>query len=382
MKRYGNLYNQIISRENLRTALRNACRSNGRSSPAKRKAVTSARANPEAFVDRMEAILTGEYKTSPYACFPLFDPKLRFIYALPFFPDRVAHHALINVLEPLWDGLMFTASYACRKGKGQHLAGNSCAKYTRQYRYVAQFDVAQFYVSINHEILKSLIRRKIKDVKVLTILDEIIDSISTRDKNLEILYGMRDAGSKSPDVAKEIAKLEASKERDCGASAGLPIGSYTSQWFGNLYMNEVDTFLKQDLRCKAVVRYCDDFLVFDDDKHRLAEIKAAVKDFMWNRLHLMLSKAEVFPTSHGVDFCGYRYFTKGYVLLRRRTARSQARDIREIREGFRNGTMPFDEARARLASLDGWMRWAQCHNWKKTHGYYELRNEVLNGTVQ
>ena len=88
---------------------------------------------------------------------------------------------------------MFTASYACRKGKGQHLAGNSCAKFTRQYRYVAQFDVAQFYVSINHEILKALIRRKIKDAKVLTILDEIIDSISTRDKNLEILYGMRNA---------------------------------------------------------------------------------------------------------------------------------------------------------------------------------------------
>ena len=381
MKRHGNLFEIICDRDNLRHSLKQACKPNGRTSPAKKRAVARAKADPELYVDKVLKILQAGHKTGEYARFALFDPKLRFIYSLPFFPDRVVHHALLTVLEPIWDSLMMHTSYACRKGKGQHEAGKACTNLTRRFKYVAQFDVAQFYVSINHEILKGVIRRKIKDQKVLAILDEIIDSISTRDENLKILYKMREKGSPNPDVEREIKKLESSRERDNHAPAGLPIGSYTSQWFGNLYMNELDEYLKHQLKCRNVIRYCDDFLVFSNDKQFLHDVREKVKVFMWDRLHMMLSKAEVFPTSQGVDFCGYRYFPKGFVLLRKRTAKRQKKQMNKIRKGLANNALPRESARSKIASMDGWLRWANCHNWKKQHGFYELKKEFTDGNI-
>lgn len=380
MKRHGQLFEKITSEDNLRLALINACRSNGRSSPAKRAAIADVRANPDKWVEIVRNRLMN-YRTSQYACFPLYDPKLRFIYALPFTPDRLAHHAILNVLAPIWDAKFAPFSYACRTGKGQHKAGTLCAEYTRRFKYCAQFDISQFYVSINHAVLKRVIRRKIKDAKVLAILDEIIDSISTRDRNLRKLYEMRDAGYKHKDIAREIKKLETSKARDNEEPAGVPVGSFTSQWFGNLVMNENDTYLKQVLGCEAVVRYCDDFVVFSNDKAFLQKVKAAEADFLWRELHLILSKAEVFPTSQGVDFCGYRYFPKGYVLLRKRTAKTQQKHLRDIRRGLDTGRLSLEKARCRIASMAGWLGWAQCHNWKRKNGFYELEKEVLNAEV-
>ncbi len=376
MKRHGKLFEKILAEDNLQAALRTACRSNGRTSPAKRRAVAAVRAHPDEWAAKLRAFLSGDYRTSKYNTFPLYDPKLRFIYALPFVPDRLVHHALLNVLAPIWDSKFAPFSFACRKGYGQHRAGNLCSSYTRKYKYVAQFDVSQFYVSINHGVLKAVLRKKIKDTKVLAILDEIIDSISTRDKNLEILYRMKAQGFEHKDIDKEIRKLEVSKARDDGARAGVPVGSFTSQWFGNLVMNESDTYLTQTLGCHAVVRYCDDFLVFSNDKAFLQKVKEAERKFLWERLHLILSKAEVFPTAQGVDFCGYRYFPQGYVLLRKRTAKQQRRHLGEIRHGLASGAISKDEARCRLASMRGWLRWAQCHNWKKRHGFYALEKEI------
>lgn len=375
MKRHGHLFEQIMSKENLSLALTNACRSNGRTSPAKKKAVEDVRANPEKWQQKLGESIEN-YAPSKYECFPLYDPKLRFIYALPFVPDRLVHHALINILSPIWDRLMSPFSFACRINKGQHKAGTLCAEYVRRYKYVAQFDISQFYVSINHRILKGIVRHKIKDERVLHILDRIIDSISTRDENLRHLYTMRDHGVKHKDIEREIKKLETSKERDNQEKAGLPVGSYTSQWLGNLYLNENDTYLKQTLRCKAVVRYCDDFLIFSNDKAFLQKVKELERDFLWNELHLILSKAEVYPTAQGVDFCGYRYFPEGYVLLRKSTAKRQKKTIQKIAEGFHNGEILREVAQNRLASIGGWLRWAKCHNFKKSSGYYEIYKEV------
>lgn len=356
-----------------------ACKSNGRTSPAKSRAVAKVRENPEIWIVELRKCLEN-YHTSPYNTFPLYDPKLRFIYSLPFSMDRLAHHALLNVLAPIWDSKFAQFSCACRKGYGQHKAGNICAKYTRQFKYVAQFDISQFYVSINHNVLKSVLRKKLKDQKVLAILDEIIDSISTRDANLDKLYEMKAAGCKHKDIEREICKLETSKTRDNGERAGVPVGSYTSQWFGNLVMNENDMFLVQKLGCKAVVRYCDDFLVFSNDKAFLQKVKEAEKIFLWENLHLILSKAEVFPTSQGVDFCGYRYFPDGHVLLRKRTAKMQKKHLREIWRGLASGDLSKEEAMHRVASMDGWLSHAQCHNWKKRNGFYSLKEEIFYGT--
>ena len=376
MKRHGHLFEKMVDDDLLCLAVKRACKPNGRTSPSKQRAIAQAKADIKGYAAKVKQLLLDGFQTSSYTYYPLFDPKLRFIYSLPFYPDRIIHHVLLCVLEPIWDGLMMPTSYACRKGRGQHQAGQLCAAFTRKFKYVAQFDVSQFYISINHKILKTILRKKIKDEKVLGILDEIIDSISTRDKNLEMLYKMRGQANCCSDVEREIKKLETSKAKDNGARAGLPIGSYTSQWFGNLYMNELDNFLKQNLRCKAVIRYCDDFLVFSNDKAFLQKVKSQVKAFMWERLHLLLSKAEVFPTAQGVDFCGYRYFPEGYVLLRKRTAKKQKTLLQVTLKRYRQGTLSPEKARARIASLDGWMRWAKCHHWKKHIGFYDIRKEI------
>lgn len=378
MKRFGGLFEKIVSHDNLIEAIRHACIPNGRTSPSKKRAIKDAKQNPELYAAKIKELMTGDYRTSSYNRYPLFDPKLRFIYSLPFFPDRIVHHALLIVLEPLWDARMMATSYACRKGKGQHQAGTLCAQYARQYKYVAQFDIAQFYVSINHEILKSVLRRKIKDKRLLAILDEIVDSISTRDENLRLLYRMKKQPNPHKDVDREIKKLETSKARDGGQRAGLPIGSYTSQWFGNLYMNELDDYLKHELKAKAVIRYCDDFVVFSNDKKYLHEVKDKVRSFLWDHLQLMLSKAEVFPTAQGVDFCGYRYFPQGYVLLRKRTVNRQRQRLKQVMRDFRSGKMPPETARSVIASLDGWMRWAKSYNLRRKIGFHEMQKEVLD----
>lgn len=371
MKRLGNLYTKLIDLENLKKAVVNACKPNGRTSPSKRKAIEKAKSDIEGTALEIQKIIINGNITSRYSIYPFYEPKLRLIYALPFYPDRIVHHALLNILEDFWDNQMQSCSYACRKNKGQHQAGQKCAEYTRKYKYCAQFDISQFYIAIDHEILKKVLRKKLKDKKILEILDEIIDSISTRDMNLKILHKLKSRGQKNPYIQKEIDKLNRYEETFRNTS-GLPIGSYTSQWMGNLYMNELDTYLKQVLKCKAVVRYCDDFIVFSNDKEELQKVKIKVKEFLFNNLHLLLSKSEVFPTAQGVYFCGYRYFPKGYVLLRKRTAKKEKKTIKQVKLDLASGRISKESALSKVASIDGLFKWANCYNLKKSLGIEEL----------
>lgn len=379
MKRHGNLWEKLISEENIRQGILNACNNTGSKTATKRRNMRKTKERIDETVIKVQAMLkNGTFRTSHYYIYPLFDPKLRFIYCLPFYPDRLVHHCLLNVLEPIWDKLMYTSSYACRKGYGQHMAGTKCGEYARKYKYCCQFDVSQFYININHDILKTVVRRKIKDRKLLALIDTIIDSIATRDVNLELLHRMRSDGSTCPDVPREIQKLTTAKELD-GSTAGLPIGNYTSQWLGNVYLNELDTFIKQKLRIKPYIRYCDDFLVFGNDKAELHERAEEIRSFLWESLHLILSKREVFPTSQGVDFVGYRYFHNGVVLLRKRTAKKQRRLLRKIRASIENRLpMDYERARGQLGSMNGLLKWAQTYHFRKACGYEEIAKEVTD----
>ena len=369
MKRLGNIYQDFISIDNIETALIKACKSNGRSTEDKAEKIKKIRENPRKYVEDIHSILTsGEYKTSGYSIYPFYEPKLRIIYALPFYPDRIVHHALLNILESYWDNRMQSCSYACRKGYGQHNAGTKCAEYTRKYKYCAQFDISQFYVSIDHAILKDILKKKLKDKKILNILFEIIDSIDTRKANLKLLYKLKEQGDKNPYIDKEISKLERYEKTFNGNASGLPIGSYTSQWFGNLYMNEVDVLLKQQLHCKACIRYCDDFLVFSNSKEELHNVKEVVLTFLKDSLKLLTSKAEVFPTSQGVYFCGYRFFPKGFVLVRKRTVKREKKMVKEIYANLLEGKASAETSINRLASIKGVLDWANSYNLRQSLG--------------
>lgn len=382
MKRHGNLWNQIIDEENIRQGTINACRGKGRKTNTKKKNIEYTRNHVDETVVRIKRMLMRGFRTSNYHIYPLFDPKLRFIYCLPFFPDRIVHHCLLNVLAPIWDSMMYSQSCACRSGYGQHMAGTICGVYTKKYRYCAQFDISQFYVNINHRIMKQIVRKKIKDPFVVGALDEIIDSIDTRKKNLEFLYRMQEQGRKCSDIPREIQKLEYAESLD-SSPAGLPIGNYTSQWLGNIYLNELDTYVKQSLRVGPYVRYCDDFLIFENDKKELHEKGKLVKQFLWDKLHMTLSKKEVFPTTQGVDFVGYRYFNDGLVLLRKRTMKRQKKMLKRIRGHIEDPWFDIEKARSQMGGMHGLLKWAKTYNFRKFYGVDELEMEVKeNGKIQ
>lgn len=277
------------------------------------------------------------YRTSPYKTMIIHEPKTREIFKLPFFPDRIIHHTLMRVIEPIWNGLFFYDSHACRKGKGLHAGSRKTMEYVRKYRYCLKMDVSKFYPSVSHDILYNLVARKIKCADTLWLIREII-------------YGY--PGGKN-----------------------IPIGNYTSQWLGNLYLNELDTFLKQERRVKAYVRYCDDFCVFHDDKLYLGALAEAIKDFLSSRLKMTLSKCDLFPVSRGVDFLGYRHFPD-HILLRKSTATRMKRRLRKLPFMLSSGRITPDQYRSTLASISGWLRWANTH-----HLQLHLNMETLQKAV-
>lgn len=319
MKRTGHLWERIVAHDNLRVAMQKASR-------GKRHRASVARIldNADYYVAALhELLVTGAFRTAPYNVKTIYEPKERQIFCLPFYPDRVVHHAVMNVLEPIWDKKLIYDTYSCRKGKGQHKGSTRCMEHVRKYRYVLKGDVSKFYPSMDHAILKVLLRRHFKDAKLLALLDEIIDSANTTGTHPE--------------------------DKNC------PIGNLLSQWFGNIYLGELDTFVKHELRCKPYIRYCDDFVLFSNDKTQLHEWRTRIEEFLADRLKLKLSKRAVFPVSHGIDFLGYRHFpTK--VLVRKRT-------VRKWRRFFTHLVLPPTRHQiAQLVSFKGIMDWAQSFN--------------------
>lgn len=295
MKRHGNLYKEIIRLENLQVAYEKARR--GKTWQDKVKVIEKDR---DRYIANLhEALERGEYKTSKYRLKTIYEPKQRVIYILPFYPDRIVQHAVMNILAPIWDKLFVSDSYACRDGKGQHAGSKRCMQFVRRNKYCLQCDISKFYPSINHKRLMEIIARKIKCRKTLNLLREIVESI--------------------------------------GGEANVPIGNYTSQWFGNLYLNEIDQLMKHKYRVRDYIRYCDDFLLFGNDKAELNKLLDVIRDFTSNNLKLKLSKASLFPTSQGVDFLGYRHFPNGKILLRKSTAKRIRKRIKGLPYKIKHG---------------------------------------------
>lgn len=319
MKRHGNLYKKIVSDENTLEAYKSARR--GKSGMANvRKFDRDISGN----LKKIQLSLANKtFRTSDYQTKEVYEPKKRTIYVLPFAPDRIVQHATMRVIEPIWDGLFIHESYACRTGKGIHAGSIRTMEYVRKYRYCLKCDISKFYPSVNHDVLFDIVRRKIKCPDTLWLLHNIIYSVP---------------GGKN-----------------------VPIGNYTSQWLGNLYLNELDTFVKQECRIKSYLRYCDDFCLFGDDKSRLRDVGEMMRVFLWDRLRLTYSKCDLFPVTRGVDFLGYRHFPK-YILLRKSTAKRVRRKIKAIPSMLSANRITKDQARSIIDSYWGWMRWANTRN--------------------
>ena len=317
-RRFYNLWDQFILPENFELAADLAVY--GKRDKLAVNSFLAKRA--QKLADLRDQLERGVFHTSAYRAREIFHPKPRTIYVLPLYPDRIVQHALINILGPIWQSGFIYDSYACLCGRGLHAASRRTMEFIRRNRYVLHCDIRKFYPSINHGVLLDIIGRRIRDERIMALIRDIVCSI--------------------------------------GGETNVPIGNLTSQWFGNVYMNELDHYVNQDLHIHDYIRYCDDFLIFGNDKSALNQIAVRIHEFISDKLKLEFSKCVVYPTSHGVDFIGYRHF-RGYILLRRRTARRVVRRLRHIIET--GDTSP--HARGCVSAAYGWSRWANTYNFRR-----------------
>lgn len=264
-KRYTDLWQQIADKNNVYKALYLAAKDKH-----KVRSVARVLADKDNKVSKItEALQSGSYVQSEHHIKLLFEPKLRIIYTSNFYMDRIVHHAIMNILEPIYDARMFHHSYSCRKGYGQHKASTLCMMYAMRNDFCRQSDCSQFYINIDHGIMKDLYRWKIKDKELLRVLDARLDSISTRQNNIIILKDIISKGIAVEQAKHQLKKLIYSNTIFNNAPAGEPIGDLISQWDGNLYMTDFDYFVYNDLGCKDYFRFCDDFVMYSNDKGQL-----------------------------------------------------------------------------------------------------------------
>lgn len=333
MKRIGDLYRQIIDKENIELAYQDAKK--GKTWQRKVKRVGKRK---EYYLDKLHEMLqTRTFRTSAYRTKKVYEPKERLIYILPFFPDRIVQHAIVNVLGPIWESCMIDDSYACRIGKGQHAGSKRCMQFTTKYHYALQCDISKFYPSIPHDRLKIILRKKIKCKDTLALLDEIIDS-------------------------QEGGK-------------GVPIGNYLSQWFGNLYLNELDHMIKEKYHIHGYLRYCDDFVLFANEKEKLNEMRPIIKQ-KCHEFGLRLSKMNLYPTKQGVDFLGYRHFHDGRLWVRKRTALRIRRRMRHVMPWLKDGKINPQRALSIVASANGWLKHANSHKLRLAMELDAIEKEV------
>lgn len=330
MKRHGNLFEKIVDAKNLARAYNRAKRGKAWQRNVKRFDKNKA----ENLAAIRTSLIKQTFTTSPYTRKVIHEPKKRKIYKLPFAPDRIVQHALLQVVSPIWDELMIPQSFACRPRRGMHQASNLTSHYVRKYKYCFKADISKFYPSINHDVLMRIIRKKIKCRKTLWLIEDIVRSFK----------GHKNA----------------------------PIGNYTSQWFGNLYMNELDQWVRHDKKFSAYVRYCDDFVIFANTKHELHSLRKQVEHFLLTRLKLKFSKWSIFPVKQGVDFVGYRHFP-GYKLLRNSTARRVKRRLAKLPGRLRAGYISLEQFSGSIASTNGWLKWANSYNLQLAVRLDELR---------
>ncbi|MFQ5602753.1 MAG: reverse transcriptase domain-containing protein [bacterium] len=328
MKSYTNLFKKICSFENLYLASRKA-------EKGKRfrheVAVFNAR-RAENLLDIERLLRAGRYPFGQFRTFKILYPKPRIISAAPY-ADRVVHHAVINIICPLFERKFMRDSYANQKGKGTHAALDRCTYYARRYGYVLQMDIRKYFPSIDHQLLLSEIARTIRCRPTLELVNQIIANSNPQEAAHFYFPG--------DDL---FAPFERRK--------GLPIGNLTSQFFANVYLNPLDLFVKEVLRAPGYIRYVDDLLVFNHDKKWLDDCRQGVQRFLndW-RLQLNPHKAVIYPVRRGIPFLGFRVFPTHRRLLRNGVKRARQR-LRGLSKGYRTGRISLEKVNA---SVQAWL---------------------------
>jgi RNA-directed DNA polymerase len=313
MKRKGNLYQKICSIETLEVADMIA-----RKGKKHQYGIKMHDLNKQANILALHAALVNKiFTTSQYSTFKVYEPKEREVFRLPYYPDRIVHHSIHLVLEAIFVSMFTADTYSCIKGRGIHAASNAVKMALRDKAgttFCLKLDVKKFYPSVDHDILIKLLKRKFKDADLIWLLENIIRS-----------------------------------------TAGLPIGSLTSQTFGNFYLTGFDHWIKEVKKIKYYFRYCDDIVILGSSKEVLHRLLIDIKHYLFENLKLQVKpNHQIFPVdSRGIDFCGYVH-RHSHTLLRKSIKKRFARMMAKRRN------------KKSIASYWGWAKHADTKHLLKT----------------
>jgi len=345
MKRKGNLWIDIVKFDNLYLAAKKA-----QKNKRYRDSVLDFNYNlASELLKIQEELINKTYQPGEYRTFHLRDPKSRLISAAPY-RDRLVHHALCNIIVPIFEKTFISDTYANRVGYGTHRALRRFTQFARSHVYILQCDIRKYFPSIDHEILKELIQRKIKCQDTLWLINRIIDNSNPQEP---IIQYFNDDTLLTPIERRH----------------GLPIGNLTSQFFANIYLSPLDHFIKEELRCKAYVRYVDDFALFSDDVSYLGNCRQEIENFLAKlRLKMHPIKSQLFQTKVGASFLGFRIFPHK-IRVRNNNLHRGRRRLRNLQKDYAQGKINIVDV---LNSLNSW----QAH---LEHGdTWRLRQQIFN----
>ncbi len=318
MKRYNNLFDKIVSLDNLYEADKRARRQKSH----RPEVMLFDKNKDKLLLDLQRKLINGEYETSEYYVFKIYEPKEREIFKLPYYPDRIVHHAIMNIMEPIWVSAFVKGTYSCIRKRGIHKALKDvkfALKDEINTQYCLKLNIRKFYPSIDHDILKTIIRKKIKDKRLLSLLDEIIES-----------------------------------------AQGVPIGNYLSQFFANLYLTYLDHWIKEQKKVRYYFRYADDIVILGGDKQQLRDLFYNIQDYLNNKLKLNFKDNwQIFKVdSRGIDFVGYRVFHT-HTLLRKRIKKKFCKKINKLNK---KQNLDKDTYKQKICSYIGWIKYCNGRN--------------------
>lgn len=363
MQSIKNVYEKIYDFENLHKAWEEA-----RKGKRYRDDVLIFNANyEEHLIDIQNQLIYGTYEVAKYHTFYVYEPKKRLIMSLPF-KDRIVQWAVYRQLFPIYEKSFIYDSYACRRGKGTHKAADRLQYWLRQTErkpepyYYLKMDISKYFYRVDHDILLQILKRRIKDERLLDLLEKIINCESTK-------FGLP--------LGKEPDEVEVS---DRLSDKGMPIGNLTSQMFANIYLNEVDQYAKHELGLHYYIRYMDDIIILHHDKKYLAEVKELIRIFLDENLRLNLNKkTAIRPCSMGIDFVGYRIWTT-HRRLKKKTAVKIKRNLKRQIERVRAGEESKERLDRSVASYRGIL--SHCNSYGLRQSLNELFKNNSKTEVQ
>jgi len=309
--------------------------------------------NIEEELFKLQGQLAGKtYTPGDYREFTIYERKPRKISAAPY-RDRVVHHALCNVIEPIFEKAFIFDSYACRKGKGTHQAVERFTEFCRKNKFILKMDIKKYFPSMDHAILLEKIGRKIKCPDTLWLIKKIIDGSNRQEGVCEYFPG--------DDLLTPVQRRR-----------GIPIGNLTSQFFANIYLDGLDHFAKEKLRCMYYIRYVDDISIFGNDKRALWTVLDQIGEFLaGDRLKLHPQKTYVAPVAIGVDHLGYRIYPT-HRRLRKDNSMQFRRKLAKMARLFKRGRMSLARVNESVQSWIGHARHADT---------YGLRRDIFGNII-